>query len=105
MVKHDWSVEDYEEYRKRLSRESQQRRREKAIKTGMCLICCKNKARKGKRTCEECSARIAGIYKSRRDEYRSKGMCLQCGERPPVMYRSICEKCIEQKKVRREKDD
>jgi hypothetical protein len=65
-IKHDWSVEDYEEYRRTLSRNSQKKRREEAKKKGMCSICCRNKARKDKLTCAECSERIANRAKIRK---------------------------------------
>ena len=58
--------EEYLEYRRRLSRESQRKRREKASEAGMCVICCRNKTN-GKRTCEACRKRIIE-YNRRRYE-------------------------------------
>ena len=57
-VKHDWNVEDYDEYRRKLCRESQRKRRAKAKENGMCGICCKNPALEGYSTCQKCYARV-----------------------------------------------
>ena len=52
---------DYEEYRekrRKASRECNRYRREIAKQSGLCAICCRNKPKPGRATCEECLARI-----------------------------------------------
>ena len=56
-MKHDWSVEDYDEYRKNLVNSCQRVRRERAKANGLCSICCIRPARKNKKTCQVCSDR------------------------------------------------
>ena len=97
-MKHNWAVEDYEEYRRNLSRQAPKKRRENAKKAGMCSICCKNPARPNKSTCDECSMRAMRHYNKRMAEYRQKGMCLCCGERPPMIYHRYCLECMEKKR-------
>ena len=94
---HDWSVEDYEEYRRTLSRESQRRRREFAQANGLCIICCRNPARPNLKTCADCSQRAQTFITKRKAEYRKKGMCLQCGQRPPMIYHCVCKECYEKR--------
>ena len=50
----EMSEEEYLEHRRKIIRESQRRRREKARKEGICTVCVKRPARKGKITCEIC---------------------------------------------------
>ena len=54
---HDWTVEDYEEYRRDIVRRSQAKRRRMAKRDGMCSICCIRQARPGRKTCVECNER------------------------------------------------
>lgn len=56
--KHDWKKENYEEYRKKITRECQKRRREKAKAQGKCIICCREQADQGKTTCKSCRNRV-----------------------------------------------
>ena len=71
-IKHDWSVEDYAEYRKKLVRESQRRRRARAKENGMCPMCCVRPARKGKTTCEECGKYAKDYAKWRKGRGKEK---------------------------------
>lgn len=57
MEKHDWTVEDYDEYRRDIVRRSQAKRREKAKELGLCPICCKATPEEGKTSCEVCCKR------------------------------------------------
>lgn len=57
-VKHDWSKEDYAEYRRKVVRECQKRRRAKAKAQGMCSICCKRPVVIGYQTCSDCYLRV-----------------------------------------------
>ena len=66
-MKHDWEKEDYDEYRKEVVRKSQKFRREIARGNGLCIICCKEPARKHMATCLNCSTRISRRAKERRE--------------------------------------
>lgn len=57
-VRHDWSKEDYKEYRRAVVQKAQHKRRAKAREQGLCGICAKNPAMEGKAECEECYARV-----------------------------------------------
>lgn len=94
-MKHDWKVEDYREYKRALSRNSQKKRRKIAKTNGMCSICCVKPARKGMATCMECSLRAINNAKIKRIEYISNGMCSSCGKNKPSDGYKRCEKCIE----------
>lgn len=48
------------------SRDCKRRRREKAKATGLCIVCCKEKARTGMVSCQSCSDRINKRAKMRR---------------------------------------
>lgn len=66
---HDWSVENYGEYRRKLVRESQRKRREKARSLGLCIICATNPSLTGYSTCQKCYARVRiWQYKKRKKE-------------------------------------
>lgn len=65
LIKHDWNKEDYIEYRRKLCRESQKKRRQKAKEEGKCVICVRNLAEHGYSTCAECLARIKKSQKRR----------------------------------------
>ena len=69
--KHDWTVESYEEYRSRIVRESQQRRRWRARMQGLCPICAMRKPTGWQKTCEVCRDRIKAYQKARRMEHDS----------------------------------
>ena len=56
-TRHDWSKEDYAEYRRKLVRECQRRRRERAREEGMCSICAAYPAEYGRKTCQKCFMR------------------------------------------------
>lgn len=58
LVYHDWTKEDYGEYRRKMCRESQRKRRAKARLNGMCSICCKYPAIEGYKTCQDCYSRV-----------------------------------------------
>lgn len=57
--------EEYKEYRRRIVRESQRRRRMQAAKDGKCVICATRPARQGKKTCEQCCQQIMGYMKKK----------------------------------------
>lgn len=57
-VRHDWSKEDYGEYRRKIVRESQKKRRKKAMEKGLCPICCIRTPIEGRSTCEICLNRV-----------------------------------------------
>lgn len=57
-TRHDWSKEDYKEYRRAVVRKAQHKRRAKAREQGLCGICAKNPAVKGRSTCEQCYSRV-----------------------------------------------
>ena len=56
-VRHDWTKEDFVAYRRTMCRISQRNRRKAAKQHGICTMCCKNMARPGRKTCQECSDR------------------------------------------------
>ena len=56
--RHDWSKEDYIEYRRKINREAQRKRRALAKKNGMCSICGNYAPEKGKKTCQYCISRV-----------------------------------------------
>ena len=58
LIRHDWTKEDYGEYRKRIVRESQRRRRAKAKEEGKCSICATYPADPGRKTCRYCYDRV-----------------------------------------------
>ena len=62
---HVWDDEGYTNYRRRIVRESQRRRRMKAESEGRCIVCCINDADIGKKTCSECRKKISGAQKKR----------------------------------------
>lgn len=51
-------IEEYRERRRKSSRECNKFRRELAKSAGLCGICCRNRPRAGRVTCDECIARI-----------------------------------------------
>ena len=57
-VSHDWTKEDYGEYRKEMSRYSQRKRRAAAREKGYCVICASRPAQEGYATCQQCYARV-----------------------------------------------
>lgn len=54
---HDWTVEDYEEYRRDIVRRSQAKRRERAKELGLCPICCVREPEEDRKSCEVCCKR------------------------------------------------
>ena len=62
-VKHDWSKEDYGEYRRKMIRESQKKRRMRAKESGLCGVCCKRPVKEGYKTCEMCILRTIDYNK------------------------------------------
>lgn len=56
-IRHD-SDEIFKEYRRRIVREAQRKRRAKAREKGLCLICAKHPAMENYSVCEECYARV-----------------------------------------------
>lgn len=93
--KNEMSAEEYLEYRRKICRESQRRRRIVAKANGICIICCKRPAREGRKTCAECSGHYCDVKYRNRREYEQAGMCLRCGKRPPIMYRKWCQECAD----------
>lgn len=69
-VIHDWTREDFMEYRRTISRIAQRKRREAAKEKGLCSICAKKPARQGKKTCTECSNRANEWHKRKRNEVK-----------------------------------
>lgn len=57
LIRHDWNKEDYTEYRRKICRESQRKRRRLAVEKGLCSICATYPAREVKLTCEYCNDR------------------------------------------------
>lgn len=57
-VSHDWTKEDYAEYRRKLCRESQRKRRAAAREKGYCVICANRPALEGYATCQQCYERV-----------------------------------------------
>ena len=54
---HDWTIEDYDAYRREVVRKSQARRRDRAREMGMCIMCCIREPRPNLKTCAICSKR------------------------------------------------
>lgn len=94
-MRHDWSVEDYTEYRNGIVRASQKRRRAAAMAVGMCRICCIRAAREGRTTCQGCTDYILGKAKIRSKERRAIGVCTVCGKRKPQKGHVRCSTCIQ----------
>ena len=67
-TQHDWTVEDYAEYRRTMVRESQRKRRALAKAVGLCSICCRRVHAPGRVTCDECNDRIKAYQKRRRGD-------------------------------------
>lgn len=65
---HDRKAEDYKEYRKKIVRECQKRRRERAKAQGKCIICCKEQADQGTTTCRNCRERVRKYAKMRKEK-------------------------------------
>lgn len=55
---HDWTIEDYDAYRREVVRKSQARRRDRAREKGLCIICCIREPRPDLKTCEICGKRV-----------------------------------------------
>ena len=62
----DRDSEEFKEYRRRIVRESQRRRRTAAEEGGKCIVCVCRPARKGLKTCKECCDYIAEKQRIRR---------------------------------------
>lgn len=65
-TKHDWTVEDYAEYRRAMVRESQRKRRALARAAGKCTMCAIRPHAPGRLTCDECNDRVKAYNKRRR---------------------------------------
>lgn len=65
-TKHDWTVEDYAEYRRAVVRQSQRKRRALAKAVGLCSICCSRMHAPGRVTCDECNNRVKAYNRRRR---------------------------------------
>lgn len=65
LIYHDWTKEDYREYRCKICRESQKKRRQKAKEDGLCVICARNLTEHGYSTCTECLTRVKECQKRR----------------------------------------
>lgn len=65
-VRHDWTREDFTEYRRAMCRIAQQKRRKSAKKRGLRSICAVNPARPGMKTCGKCGDRSIEYAKKRR---------------------------------------
>ena len=65
-IQHDWSKEDYKEYRRKICRESQRKRRKKAAEIGLCHICGSKQPIPGKMTCKDCLDRVKNWQKENR---------------------------------------
>ena len=94
-MKHDWSAEDFDEYRKAIVRKSQAKRRRSAISSGMCSMCCTREAREGMKTCAVCSERANRLNKRRIAENKALGLCAGCGQRLPMPGRQRCFQCLQ----------
>lgn len=74
---HDWTVEDYEEYRRELVRISQRKRRARARELGLCPICCVREPEEDKKSCEDCCKRARDYahlhYKKKRGRPKKRG--------------------------------
>lgn len=68
-MKHDWSVENYREYRNEIVRKAQAKRRQSAKQAGKCICCCARKASKNHVTCKKCRERIGEYYKVKRRDH------------------------------------
>ena len=66
LIYHDWSKEDYTEYRRKINREAQRKRRAKARENGYCVICAKNFTEYGYYTCNECLTRVKKCQSKKR---------------------------------------
>lgn len=64
-TKHDWTVEDYAEYRRAMVRQSQRKRRTLAKAVGLCSICCSRVHAPGRVTCDECNNRVKAYNRRR----------------------------------------
>lgn len=60
--------EEYKEKRRKIVRESQRRRRERAREQGLCPICMKNLPEIGYGTCRECRIRISKYHERKKGE-------------------------------------
>ena len=67
LIRHDWSAEDYKEYRRKSARECQKKRRTMAREQGLCLMCCKRKPMVGYSCCDKCYGRVLA-WKGRQNE-------------------------------------
>lgn len=65
-TKHDWTVEDYAEYRRAMVRESQRKRRALARAVGLCTMCAIRPHAPGRLTCDKCNDRVKAYNKRRR---------------------------------------
>ena len=93
-MKHDWTVEDHDEYRNAIVRESQRRRRALARTKGMCSVCCIRPAMPGMVTCQQCSMSTGYANKKRSMRNKENGLCPVCGKNPPAKNRKRCYDCI-----------
>lgn len=66
LIHHDWTKEDHGEYRRKIVRESQRKRREQAKEQGLCQMCARNLPRTGYTTCEACYTRVRAWQDKRR---------------------------------------
>lgn len=64
---HVWDDIGYDEWRRDICRRSQKKRREAAVKNGLCIVCCKVKVEKGYKSCPECRKRISAAAKRKRE--------------------------------------
>ena len=64
-TKHDWTVEEYAEYRRAVIRQSQRKRRALAKAVGLCSICCSRVHAPGRVTCDECNNRVKAYNRRR----------------------------------------
>jgi len=75
--------------------EYQRKRRAEARDNGMCIMCCKRPAAKGKTSCAQCLARTNISQQRKRDGKRvtDSGGCPRCGK-PLVSGYRLCVKCL-----------
>lgn len=66
LIRHDWTKEDWSEYRKKINRESQRKRRMIAAKKGLCRMCGSKQPLPGKKTCKDCLDRVKQWQKENR---------------------------------------
>lgn len=71
LIRHNWSVEDHGEYRRKLSRESQRKRRSGAREKGLCIMCVKSPREFGRSTCQKCYERVL-IWQYKKRKERTK---------------------------------